>query len=406
MMNVLILGGGYAGLTTALGLAGADAQVTLVNRHTYHYLTTMLHQPAVGSRHYQDIHVDVPGLLKPPLTFIRGKVAGIDAAVGKVTVMRREGAVELAYDILVVALGWEPQFFDIPGLKEHAVTLESLNHSRLARDRIEESLLALDDAPEETWRSTIVIGGGGLTGVELAGELIDSRNELVRGLDMKAGQIRLVMIEGGKQILAGLDERLSQRTRTYLESHGVEIITGKRIERCDEHSLTLSDGTGMDYGVLFWTGGVRGNHLLTQSRFPVLANGRVPVNERLQHDLWPNFFFVGDCAAGLGTDGRPLPPTAWLAVQHGRYVAENIRRTIAGVPLTPFVPQADAIVLSLGHRYALGVMGGRLLSGSLAAMVKDFLAFRYIFQIGGLGLTLRKLFQWTPYLVHLHRDIR
>ena len=173
MKKILILGGGYAGVSTAINLKDVDAQVTLVNKHSYHHLTTLLHQPVVGRRNYQDLSVGLISLLPPPVKFIRGKVELIRTAEQRVNVKVRGKVIYLDYDILVIALGWEPQFFSIPGLKENALTLHSLNTSRLAKDRIEEALIAYDENPDERWRATIVIGGGGLSGIELAGELID-----------------------------------------------------------------------------------------------------------------------------------------------------------------------------------------------------------------------------------------
>ena len=158
MEKILILGGGYAGLAAALGLKDAGAQTTIVNKHSYHHMTTLLHQPVVGRRSYQDVSVWLKDVLPSSIQFIRGTVDTIDPSFRSVHIKTRKGKVKETYDILVVALGWEPQFFSIPGLREHALTLHSLNTSRLAKDHIEEALIAFDENPEDDWRTTIVIG--------------------------------------------------------------------------------------------------------------------------------------------------------------------------------------------------------------------------------------------------------
>ena len=406
MHRIVILGAGYAGLTTAVGLKDANARVTLVNRHNYHHLTTMLHQPAAGSRDYQDLHVHIPKVLPPSIDFLRGRIDTINLDTSSVTIYRRPERIELPFDTLVIALGWEPRFYDIPGLKENALSLNSLNDSRLACDRIEESLLALDDNPDETWRSTIVIGGGGLTGVELAGELIDSRKTLTSALDLSPRDIRLKLVEAGPTILPGMDARLIEKTSAYLGAHGVQCITGKRIERIDGRLLTFSDGTTMKAGVVFWTGGVRASAVLEKSGLPIQRGGRLGVNAFLQLPNAPHVYATGDCALCTNSRGEPMPPTAWLAVQHGRLSAQNILRALRGSRPKPFVPKGAPILISIGHRYALGTFAGRLIQGPLAAVLKDMIAFRHLFTIGGLPLAAGKLLQWTPYLLHLHRKRR
>ena len=406
MHRIVILGAGYAGLATAIGLKKADAHITLINHHNYHHLTTMLHQPAAGSRDYLDLRVQIGRILPPGIDFLRGRVDTVNLKKSSVTIYRRPDRVELPFDTLVIALGWEPQYFNIPGLQETALSLSSLTNSRLAHARIEESLLALDDYPDDTWRSTFVIGGGGLTGVELAGELIDSRQELVRGLDLQPLDIRLVMIEAGPSILPGLDARLVEKTTAYLRSHGVECITGRRIDRVEGHRLILSGGRLLEAGVLFWTGGVRGSTVLEKSGFPVLGNGRLPVNAFLQFEEAPNIFVIGDCALCKNNQNEPLPPTAWLAVQHGQVTANNITRLLSGQDLKPFIPKTGSILVSIGHRHAIGIIAGRLVEGPVAAMLKDILAFRYVYQLGGFPLAARKLIQWAPYLLHLHQKVR
>ncbi|MBT8341813.1 MAG: NAD(P)/FAD-dependent oxidoreductase [Desulfatitalea sp.] len=401
--RIVILGGGYAGMTAATALKGIDATVTLVNRNSYHYLTTLLHQPAVGSRDYRELSVDIRKLLPSPVDFLRGRVEGIDMAEKCVSVRQRGRGIELPYDTLLVCLGSEPRFYKIPGLEENALTLKNLNASRLAKDRLEEALLALDDEPEEIRHFTVIIGGGGLAGVELAGELIDSLDELANGLDFPASNFRIVIIEGGASILAGLDPVIVSRAVDYFSRRGVKLLTGRRIVSVEKRRVLLSDGSAVDAGVIFWTGGVRGSSVMETSGFPVAEGGRMQVNAFLQTDKWPDVFVIGDCGVCRGKDGSVLPPTAWLAVQQGQHVAENIRRHFSGVPMMPFVPKTGTVLLSLGRRHALGKISGRLVSGIGAAILKDALAFRYIFSLGGLPGTAMKLWQWFPYLLHLHR---
>jgi len=406
MKKIVILGGGYAGVTAAVGLRGIQAEVTLINKHSYHHLTTLLHQPAVGRRNYGDISIDLKQILPPQIKFVRGTVEGIEPDKKSVSIKTRGRRLRVNYDFLVVALGWEPQFFDIPGLKEGSLTLQDLNTSRLVKDRIEESLVAFDENPDERWRTNFVIGGGGLTGVELAGELVESLPFLTRSFDLSPADFSMVIIEGNATLLSGLDPWIIESTTEYLKTCGVKILTGVRITSVQDHTINLSDGSTVEAGIIFWTGGVRANAVLEKTAFVLGRGGRMEVNSFLQAKNYPEIFAGGDCALSVDANGRPLPPTAWLAVQHGRTIAANIFRLLKGQELRAGEITAPALILSIGRRKALGIVFGRRLTGAFAGFVKDILAFRHIYNIGGLPLVLKKLWEWGPYLIHLHRPQR
>ena len=159
MKHIVILGAGYAGVSAAVKLRGIKAHVTLVNHHSYHHLTTLLHQPVVGRREYRDLSLSLKDILPEPVRFMRGRVLKIVPRESRVEIRTREGRLSLDCDIMVIALGWQPQFYDIPGLRQYGLTLDSLNASRLVHDRIEESLIAFDENPEEKWRTSIIVAG-------------------------------------------------------------------------------------------------------------------------------------------------------------------------------------------------------------------------------------------------------
>lgn len=132
MKHIVILGGGYAGASAAVELHGIKAQVTLVNHHSYHHLTTLLHQPVVGRREYRDLSLPLRDVLPKPVRFLRGRVRQIVPRENRIEIQTREGRQSLVCDIMVIALGWQPQFYDIPGLRQYGLTLDSLNASRTA----------------------------------------------------------------------------------------------------------------------------------------------------------------------------------------------------------------------------------------------------------------------------------
>lgn len=393
--RVIVLGAGYAGIAAARALAGTD--VLLVNKHRYHHLTTLLHQPVVGHHSYRDLAVPLDKILPRSVRVVRGTVTEIEPGERVVRVATRDGTLRLQAEALVLALGWEPQFFAIPGLEEHAHTLANLNQSRLARDHIEESLIAYDENPAETWRRSIIIGGGGLSGVELAGELAAAREELAFAYDLTSADIELTLIEGSPSLLSGLDPWLGARARQILESKGVRCLTGAKVTAVDATGVTLADGSRIPAGTVFWTGGVRANAVLEGSGLELGKAGRAMVDDCLLAKGFPGVFVAGDCALAVDDAGRPLPTTAQLAVQEGEVAGGNALRLVQGQTLRPLRPRAKGLVASVGPRAAIAAVFGRHLEGRLAVWLKEAIAYRYLWQIGGLRLALSKWREWSVH---------
>jgi NADH dehydrogenase len=341
--KILILGGGYAGVSAAVHLrqlaASEQAQVTLVNQYNYHYLTTILHHPTVWHTGYEEVSVYLPKLLSPHVGFLRGTVQSINPSKQQVRVKTRGGRKTLTYDYLIIALGWEPQFYNIPGLEEHALVLRNLSSAQLIHSRIVMAMAAYDENPSNHWCTRIIIGGGGFTGVELAGEMADWRPRLAKTFDVDPQEIQITVIDGSETILSGFDPRLIEQATRTLKQKGVELITGARITCVDPHCVVLGDNARLDAGVIIWAGGVRGHCLVEQSGFAVNRQGRAHVNEFLEAHNHPDIYVVGDCALAVDEHGQSLPPTAQIAVQLGYCVARNLCRKLVGRQPMPFRPQ-------------------------------------------------------------------
>ena len=393
--KILILGGGYAGVTAAVHLRNARADVTLVNDRNYHYLTTLMHHPAVWHTDYEEVSVHLPTLLSPEIHFLRGTVETISPQDKRVKLSTRDGQQTLAYDYLIVALGWEPQYFDIPGVQQHALVLQNLKSAYLIHNRIELAMIAYDQEPLPKW-CNIVIGGGGFTGVELAGEIADWRPHLARTFDLEPEQICIYLIGAAPTVLHGFNKSLIDRTAALLKQKGVNLITGTPIERVEDHCVILKNecNQALDAGVILWAGGVRGHRLIEQSGFAVNRQGRAEVNEFLQVKDDPSIYVSGDCVLTFDAQNNPLPPTAQIAVQHGYCVAKNIKRVLKNQAQEPFQSRLLGTFLSLGRRDALGTIQNRhCFSGWVARTLKNGIAYRYLWSIGGTRLIGRKLWQ-------------
>ncbi len=384
--QILILGGGYGGLLSALSarkhLSSHDAQITVINRDPEHQIVTELHRLAAGNVAEQAVALPLQKLFK-------GK--SIDLQVGHVEQVNLEDRkVQLAdgtsyrYDALVLALGSETNYFGIPGLQEHSFKLKSVADAKRIYAHVEERVRAYKESGEKA-DATIVIGGGGLTGVELVGELADELPGICRKSGVNFEDIKLYLVEAMPTILPIFSPELIERAMTSLTARGVEFLTNLPITSVEGAVVTLKDGTTIETNTLVWTGGVQGNTLVANCGVEV-NRGRATVNEYLQSTSHPDVFLAGDCAVVFGPEGRPYPPTAQLAWQMGETIGGNIAAYFGGSTMDAFSPVFSGTLASLGRKDGIGSIGstGIELKGTPASLMKKASNARYLSHIEGL----------------------
>ncbi|MBE3589941.1 MAG: FAD-dependent oxidoreductase [Firmicutes bacterium] len=370
---IVILGAGYAGLTAYLELRralGRSAPLCLVNRGRTHYFTTELHEFAAGEEEEADITVPLERVVQPPHRLVVDRVLRIDAAARRVVCERGE----VPYARLIVALGSIPEYYGVPGAKEHGVPLTDLRSARRLRARLEELAERRPDA-------RVVVAGGGLTGVQLAAEVADSYPDL-----------RVTVIDAGPHIMPGFEPELVEAAVRVLEGKGVQILTGRAITEVDAHEVTLEGGAARAYDLLVWAGGVRANPVVRESGLPVTRGDRGLVDAYLRCPDDERIFLAGDCAAPTDpASGRVVPPTAQMAVQEGRLAARNAWRAERGQELEAFVPRQRGVFASLGRREGVGRWGRESLYGMPAMVVKRLVEAHHAYDVGGLAYLLRRL---------------
>jgi len=388
--RIVILGAGYGGIVTALRLQKElhynEADVTLVNKHDYHFLTTQLHMPAAGTEDPDHVRVDISKLIDEfKIDFVKSTVVEIRPYDRKVIL--EDGT--LSYDYLVVALGGEPETFGIPGLKEHALSIRSLNSVRLIREHIEYRFAQFKKDSSRPELLTVVVGGAGFTGIEFLGELADRVPVLCKEFDVDPKLVKIYNVEAAPTALPGFDPDLVEYAVRVLEKKGVTFKLGVAIKECLPEAVVLANGETIRAGTIIWSGGIRGNRLLDEAGFETVR-GRVKVDPYLRSPQFENVFVIGDCSLVVGEDGKPYPPTAQIATQQGATCAYNLTAVIRNEPMKPFKPQIRGTVASLGKGEAIGVVGKYKLKGRIAALAKKMIDMRYLFMIGGVPLVLRK----------------
>jgi len=390
--KIVVLGAGYGGIMTAVRLQKLlnynEAEVVLVNKHDYHYLTTWLHEPAAGTIHPDNCRIDIRTIVDTnKINFIKATVEAIHPQEKKVTL---DGGQVLEFDYLVVALGSEPETFGIQGLKEHAFSIRSINTVRMIKEHIEYMFSRYRNEPERTDYLTFVVGGAGFTGIEFVGELTDRIPELCKEFDVDPQLVKIYSIEAAPSALPGFDPELVEYAMNVLQQKGVTFKINTPIKECHPGGVILADGEEIKAGTVVWTGGVRGNSVLEQSGIEVMR-GRVKVNELLQAPGYDNVFVVGDCALVINEEiGRPYPPTAQMAIQQGETLAENLVNSMRGGQMKKFVPNLRGTVASLGKGEAIGIVGNKKIFGSTASLMKKVIDHRYLYMLGGVGLLMKK----------------
>jgi NADH dehydrogenase len=384
--QILILGGGYGGLLSALTarkyMSAEEASITLVNRFASHQIITELHRLAAGNLAEEAVALPLDKLL-------RGKQ--VDLKIGTVQEISLEekqvklsGGSKLGYDVLVIALGSETAFFGIPGLQENSFILKSVDDANRLRAHVEARIKEYSKTKNKA-DATIVVGGGGLTGIELIGEFADMIPGLCRKLSVDFNEISLLCVEAAPSILNGFAAELVERAQTSLQKRGVKFVTGVPITEVNGSTVTLKDGTAIQTNTLVWTGGVQGNSVVANCGIEV-NRGRATVNEFLQSTSHKDVFLAGDSAVVMSPEGRPYPPTAQLAWQMGETVGYNLFAYLKGTAMEEFKPVFSGTLASLGRKDAIGTIGANQirLKGLPASMMKEASNIRYLSHIKGL----------------------
>lgn len=383
--HVVILGAGYGGLLTALQtrrlLTSSAARITIVDRNPYHQLVTELHQPAAGSKKEHQVRLPLEKLLKgKKIDILLGDIENIK--LDEHAVYFSDGS-KISYDYLVVGLGSETEYFGIPGLKEHSFILKSVKDAQKINNHIETCIQEYKTTGDKG-NLTFAIGGAGLTGIELVGEMADNVPSLFKKHGVDPSLIKLLSIEAAPSILPGFPQSLIDRAKSSLEARGVRFLTGVPIVQAEPGKIHLKSGEVIESKTLIWTGGVRGHSVVANSGLATEPRGRAQLNAHLESVSHPHVFVVGDSAIVIGPNGRPYPPTAQLAWQMGEHVGRQIHGMMKGSKLEVFVPHFDGTLASLGHRDGIGMIGDAKLQikGKPALWVKSGSNLRYLNAIG------------------------
>ena len=393
--HVVIVGGGFAGLWATRALANAPVRITLLDRGNHHLFQPLLYQVATAGLSAPDIAAPLRHILRRQrnATVLMGEAAAVDAA-GKRITLANGGTLD--YDFALLATGATHAYFGHDEWAPHAPGLKTLDDALHIRRRILsafERAEAEDDPAVRRALLTFAIIGGGPTGVELAGTLVEIARHTLRHefRRIEPGDARVLLLEAGPRVLATFPESLSARASRQLERLGVEVRCGRPVSAIDAQGVSLGDERIAARTVL-WAAGVAASPLARTLGVPLDRAGRVPLQPDLAVDGAPGVFVAGDLASVQRADGRPVPGVAPAAKQMGRHVAMAIRARLAGKPSPSFRYRDFGNLATIGRMAAVVHLGRLRLSGALAWW---FWLTAHIFFLIGFRNRLSVMLSWT-----------
>jgi NADH dehydrogenase len=403
--HVVVIGGGFGGLSACRALRNAPCRVTLLDRRNHHVFQPLLYQVAAAALSPGDIAAPIRWVLRRSrnVRVLLAEVAQID--VNGRRVVLSDGDV-MDYDALIVAPGashtyfghseWEPF---APGLKTLEDALEVRRRVLLAFERAERE----EDPARRRELLTFVLVGGGPTGVELAGTLAEISRQTLRDefRSIDTSVTRLVLVEAGPTILASFPAKLRDAAREALIRLNVEVREQTTVTGVDAHGVWLGQER-LDAGTVLWAAGVAASPLLRTLSAPLDRAGRVLVERDLSIPGHPEVFVVGDAAA-FTQDGQLLPGVAQVAMQGAAHAARTILRRQRGEPAETFVYRDLGNLAIIGRGSAIADIGRLHFSGPLAWM---FWLFLHIFKLIGFRNRLSVMLQWAWAYVTLQRSVR
>ena len=395
--HIVVLGAGFGGLEFCKQFNNPTAQITLVDRTNHHLFQPLLYQVATAGLSAPDIAQPIRSILSdhPNVTVLLDTVRDFNLAE-RIVVL--EGNT-LTYDYLVLALGGCTSYFGHSEWERFAPGLKSLEDAINIRSRI---LLAFERAETEPATDgherlmTIVVVGGGPTGVELAGACAELARHVLRKdfRRIDPAQARVILLEGAPRVLAGLTPELSASAQSQLEHLGVQVRTGTKVKNISEGRVELESGETIQAANILWAAGVAATPLTKKLGVPLDRAGRVQVNPDLSLPGHPEVFAVGDMALVIGPDGKPVPGVSPAAMQMAHHVAGIIENDLAFHGATdrpPFTYWDKGTMATIGRSAAVAKIGRFEFSGWLAWLA--WLVIHLIFLVGFRN-KVSVLFQW------------
>ena len=390
--NIVILGGGFAGIAVALGLEktfrrNRDVSITVVDRQNYHLFNSNLYEVATAAEELVDMGRLKKSIALPyarifkrkKIAFIQGEVLGVNSAERVVELSGKK----IPYDYLLIAQGSSEEYFNIPGAKEFGIALKSLPQALKIKNAIEFAVESHKTDMQKKYLR-ILVAGGGYTGVELAGELRGLVNFLAWKHNYPEEKIEMEVIEASNMLMPGMGERATKDAGQRLSQLNIRVRLLSPIVKINSNTVELANSERVIYDVLVWTAGVKAKALPQGMEVETDKKNRVLVNEFLLVKNYHNVFVLGDQASVINKEGQPVPQSAQDAISQGKYLAYALPFLMQNKKPVPYKPESHGFIVSLGGKWAILNYPPFYFTGYLAYLVHELAHIRYFASLIGL----------------------
>ncbi|OGN00648.1 MAG: hypothetical protein A3B91_03095 [Candidatus Yanofskybacteria bacterium RIFCSPHIGHO2_02_FULL_41_29] len=406
MIKILILGGGFGGIRTALDLEkklrqlkNRKFEITLIDRNGYHLFTPDIYEVASAYGIKKDpFAVQLKRTICMPyadifagkhINFIQAEITEVNLAGQAV---KTGGGHMVEYDYLVFALGSETADYNIPGVKEYAHQFKTLEDALFINQKLDELSEEFKNG-SRTEPSSFLICGGGFTGVELAAELGCCSKVIREKCRLRGRCSTITLFEAGPKILAIVPEKERRLFKERLTNLGIIIMENSPIEEVGPDFIKLKSGHKIPGDLIIWTTGIKPNHLLADIKdLPLTSSGKIIVENTLQVRGYKNIFVAGDSAEFIDPETQKnVPGLAYVAVDQGKVAAKNIFSLIAksDIKLKDYKPFYGVWIIPIGGKYALAhLWGGWLVKGFFGWIIRQLVDIRYLLSIFSVNKTL------------------
>lgn len=391
MKNIVVVGAGYAGIAAAKKLAkhfkkDKDVLITLIDKHSYQTYMTELHEVAAGRVEPEAIQYDLQRIFsrQKNVDIVTDEVLNVDREAKTVKTIKTV----FHYDYLILAMGGEPNTFNVPGVKENGFTLWSWENANTVRRHIRDTVEAASNEHDVEKRKamlTAVVSGAGFTGVEMVGELMEWKDRLAKDNKLNPDEFSLYLVEAAPKILNVVTEVEQAKAEKYMRKKGIQIITGNGVANVGKDAIELTDGTVIPTHTLVWTAGVKATSDVEDYGMESARAGRLVANKFMQAKGSEDVYLAGDLVyyEEPGKGNVPVPQIVQSAEQTGHTAAANIIATIEGTEKVEHKGNYQGFMVSIGSRYGVAYLMDKIhLSGFLAMFVKHMVNLLYFLTIG------------------------
>lgn len=400
MKNILILGGGFAGVISGLELrkrfTGDAVDITLIDRNSFHVFTSSLYEVATSEEPQKNIAIPYSQIFKDKVRIIEDEIELIDSGNRKVT-LKNQG--NLSWDYLLISLGSEPDYCNILGMEEHSIPLKRLSDAVKIKEEIDRICKKKIHQKEKV---KLLIGGGGFSGTELAAEMANFRDRLAKKYRMANDFLEVTVIEAKDRLLCDLDMRVSKIAAKKLASYDIKLLFGSPVKEVAKNYIKIDSKGKYPFDILIWTGGIKASRVLKKSGFKTNLRGQIRVNGKLQVEGYDNIFACGDCAEYLDPKtSKPVPGLGQVAEEQGKVAGENIYRKVCNLELKDYHYKFYGYIIPLKGRFVIASLNFIHLNGFFAWVLQQIVFLRYLLRILPLSQAFKK---WNRFERSLKQD--